>query len=79
MLIKLYPKIEHKLFIVQKHHTLSVYQLQAYMISFLRQKPFNLLPQIKVMAKKIHMKNQYIQNGCLLSVPFFAIMMAVKF
>ncbi|XP_052503472.1 uncharacterized protein LOC128055129 [Budorcas taxicolor] len=29
---------------VQKHQTLSVYQLKACIISYLRQKPFNLLP-----------------------------------
>lgn len=46
MLIKLYPKIEHKLFIVQKYHTLSASQLQAYIIFLLRQKRFNLVPQM---------------------------------
>lgn len=37
---------------MQKQDTLSVYQLQAYMISFLSQKPFNLLSQIKDHGQK---------------------------
>lgn len=68
MLIKLYPKIEYKLFIMQKHHTLSALTATGLCHLSWDKNLWTYYHRCKDHGQKIQMKNEYTQNICLLSV-----------